>query len=143
MEGLEAQELYIFRVAGANRLGQGNFVTTEDTLLSHHIGVPSPPSQPEIVSWSDEGVIISTIVHKFGSSLDFMLIPVKFLNETVVSSGVGTALPGNYTLGDEVQLHMRNVSYRGDWRFAVIASNRLGSSLTSQLSLRGRRQSSY
>ena len=138
VRGLEAEELYIFRVAGSNGMGRGEFVMTEDILLSHQIGVPSPPTKPRIVSWNDDSVTISTTLHKFGSELDFSLSSILVLNDTVVSTYMGMSLPDNYTLGDEVELTVANVSYRGDWRFAVIASNHLGSSLASELSLRGK-----
>ena len=137
--GLEAEELYVFRVAGSNGLGRGKFVVTEEFLLSHHIGVPSPPTAPQIISWREDSVTISTSVQKFGSEFDFLLNSVLVLNGTVVSTEVGTSLPGNYTRGEEVELQMRNISYRGDLRFAVIASNHLGSSPASQLSLRGKK----
>ena len=134
---LEAEEYYIFRVAASNRLGMGEFTETTETLLSHHIGVPSPPSQPLLVSWSRDSVIISTSLHKFGSERDFSLGSVLILNGTVVSTAMGMDLPENYTLGEELELTLGNVTYRGDWRFAVFASNYLGSSLLSEPSLTG------
>ncbi len=137
--GLEAEELYMFRVAGSNGLGRGEFVATEELLLSHHTGVPSPPAQPQIIGWRDDSVTINTTLHKFGSELDFSLRSILVLNGTVVSADdVGVSLPGNYSLGEGVELTMTNISYRGDLRFAVIASNHLGSSLASELSLRGK-----
>ena len=134
---LESQENYVFRVAASNELGRGDFTETTDLLLSHHIGVPSPPSKPVITSWGEDYVTISTNVSKVGSELDFSLSSVLILNETVELISDGVDLPVNYTVGEELELMMMNVTYRGDWRFAVLATNYLGSSLLSELSLKG------
>ncbi len=137
MHGLESEEQYEFRVAGHNEHGTGNFQLTSDLLLSHHIGVPSPPNRPSITSWEDDRVTLVTSITKFGSKLNFSLGYILVLNDTKVSSVRGMDFRGNFTLGEEVEVMVDNVAYRGDWRFAVLASNYLGSSLSSELSLRG------
>lgn len=134
---LEAQEEYVFRVAASNELGRGEFTEVHEPLLSHHIGVPSPPAQPVITGWGEDFVTISTNVPKFGSELGFSLSSVLILNGTQVSVSSETGLPENYSLGEELELVMGNVTYRGDWRFAVLATNYLGSSPLSEWSLRG------
>lgn len=134
---LESQENYIFRVAGSNKLGKGDFTEATQLLLSHHIGVPSPPLRPVIVGWGEDSATISTNIPKLGSELDFSLSSILILNGTRVSTSVGMTLPENYTLGEELELTVMNVTYRGDWRFAVFATNYLGSSLLSEPSLTG------
>lgn len=140
---LEAEELYVFRVAGSNLMGRGEYVETSQLLLSHQVGVPSPPTKPRIISWNDNSMTISTTVTKFGSEQNFSLNSILVLDDAEVSTGVRMSLADNYTLGSEVRLRMRNVSYRGDLRFAVKASNHLGSSLASEPSLRGNYHSKY
>lgn len=134
---LEAEEHYVFRVAGSNILGRGDFTETSETLLSHHIGVPSPPTRPEILSWKGNCVTISTTISKFGSESNFSLGYVLMLNGTRVSAVTGMDLPEGYKLNESVELSLSNVSYRGDWMFSVFATNYLGSSLLSEPSLAG------
>lgn len=134
---LEAEEHYIFRVAGYNKLGRGSFTETTETLLSHHMGVPSTPTRPEILSWKGDCVTISTTISKLGSGFNFSLSSRLLLNGMVVSTTVGMSLPDNYSPSEEVEMTLANVSYRGDWTFVTLACNHLGCSLLSEPSLKG------
>ena len=140
VHGLEAEEYYLFRVAGSNQLGIGDFRETDGVLLSHSLGVPSPPSKPHIISWNDQvaSVTIRTTLYKFGLESNFSLGSILFLDDMEVMTVMGMSLPENYKLGDRIELSLMNVSYRGDLMFSVFASNFLGCSLPSQPSLRGK-----
>lgn len=137
VRGLESDELYEFRVAASNEFGTGDYQNSSELLLSHEVGVPSPPSRPRVTSWKEGCATIDAKMSKFGSRLDFSLGYILILNDTQASAVVGIDFPGNYTLGEEVEIEVLNVSYRGDWRFAMLASNYLGSSLPSEYSLKG------
>lgn len=137
VRSLESQELYEFRVAASNELGMGEFQRTSERLLSHEIGIPSPPSKPRITSWKDGCATIAANLSKFGSRQDFLLGYVLILNHTDVLTVTGIDFQGSYVPGEEVEITVANVSYRGDWRFAVLASNYLGPSLPSEPSLPG------
>lgn len=137
--GLESEEFYVVRVAGSNGQGVGGFRETGKLLLSHAIGVPSPPTIPKVIGWDEGKVTITTTVTKFGSRMNFSLNSILILNGTETPAdmmGTGYLLV-NYTLGEEVELMLVNASYRGDLRFAVMASNYLGSSPQSDPSLKG------
>lgn len=138
VQNLESEELYEFRVAGSNRLGTGDFRHVDEPLLSHEIGVPSPPSQPRITSWKEGCATIAANLSKFGSRLDFSLGYILILNGTQVQTVVGIEFHGNYTLGERVEITVANITYMGDWQVAVLASNYLGCSLPSDPSLRGK-----
>ena len=135
---MESEEFYEFRVAGFNGRGVGGFGETVEPLLSHVIGVPSPPTIPRVVGWNQSRVTIATAVTKFGSRMNFSLGSILILNDTDTTADVIMGyLSEDYTLGEEVELTLVNVSYRGDLKFAVIASNYLGSSPQSDSSLKG------
>lgn len=138
VRNLESQELYEFRVAGSNKLGTGDFRHVDEPLLSHEIGVPSPPSRPRITSWKEGCATIAANLSKFGSRSDFSLGYILVLNGTQVRTVVGIEFHGNYTLGERVEIAVVNVTYMGDWQFAMLASDYLGYSLPSELSLRGK-----
>lgn len=138
VHNLESQELYEFRVAGSNVLGMGDFQHTGELLLSHEIGVPSPPSRPRITSWKEGCATITANLSKFGSRREFSLGYILILNDMRVLTVTGIDFQGSYIQGEEVEISVANVSYRGDWRFAVLASNYLGSSLPSEPSLDGK-----
>jgi len=134
---LESEEHYHFRVAGSNILGMGEFTETDEAVLSHQTGVPSPPTKPVITTWTGDTVTVNTTLIKFGSKVNLSLSCVLLLNGTEIARFVGIELPQDYKLNQEVELLLTNVSYRGDLRFAVFATNYLGPSLLSELSLTG------
>lgn len=139
VRGLEAEQFYLFRVAGSNSLGRGEYTESSIPLLSHRTGAPSAPSQPEVLGWTVDTVILSTTLLRLGSELNFSLGASLFVNGTEVStaSEVVLGLPENYSIGEVVELSLGNVSYRGDLSFTVFASNLFGSSPLSEPSLIG------
>ena len=137
VHSLEAEEYYNFRVAGSNCLGMGEYRESDVPLLSHTLGVPSPPSRPRFIRWNQTSVTIGTTISKLGSELNFTLNLILLLNGVEVTTSHAMDLPDNYTIGDEVELTLTNISYRGGWRFMSFLTNHLGSSLLSEPSLQG------
>jgi hypothetical protein len=137
VRNLESLELYEFRVAGSNEVGTGDFQHIDELLLSHEIGVPSPPSQPYITGWKEGCVTIAANLSKIGFRQDFLIGYILILNDTLVRIVTGLGFQGNHSLGEQVEITAVNISYRGDWQFAVLASNSIGYSLPSEPSLRG------
>ena len=136
--GLESMEFYVFRVAGSNHLGVGDYIETDVAILSHLQGVPSSPSQPQIHGWGKNTVVISTSIPKFGSQVNFSLSIVVFLNQVQVSTMIRIDLPEDYQERNEILLTLANISYRGEKTFQALATNFLGPSLPSDVSLEGK-----
>ncbi len=140
---LEASELYVFRVSASNQLGLGKYEETREHLLSHHLGVPSPPTQPHVIAWTDNSVIVNTTLSKFGSRTNFSLNVIVFLNDTEIAEWTELTLSENYTAGRGIEIALVNVSYRRMLRFVAYATNYLGCSLPSNTSLEGKHQYDY
>lgn len=135
--GLESAEFYEFRLSGSNHLGMGDYRETSEAIRSHQQGVPSSPSIPQIRGWGENEVVISTSIPKFGSKLNFSFSIIVLLNE-VENSGINAImLAEDYREGDEILLTLKNVSYRGEIAFQALATNYLGPSLPSDVSLEG------
>ena len=138
VRNLESQEVYEFRVSGSNELGTGDFQHVNEPLLSHEIGVPSPPSQPHITSWKEGCATITANLSKFGSTMEFSLGYILILGDVPMAIVTRIDFAGNFILGEQVEVTVMNITYRGDWQFAMLAMNSLGHSLPSEPSLRGK-----
>ena len=133
---LEAEEYYLFRVRAKNELGYGNFTESLVPILSHSLGVPSPPSRPVMVGWAENYAIVSSSVVKLGlPAVENVTMSVILMQRGVELERQTFEVLTDYVLGSEIQLTYSNLSYRGDWQFAVSCSNVLGESIQSPLSL--------
>lgn len=135
VRNLESQEAYEFRVSGSNEFGMGDFQHVDELLLSHEIGAPSPPSQPLITSWKEGCVTITANLTKVGSTAEFSLGYILILDSVPTRVVTGISYMGNFT---QVEVAVTNITYRGDWQFAMLALNSFGHSLPSETSLRGK-----
>ena len=98
-------------------------------------GVPGPPTQPEVVAWGENGVTIATSLPKLGSGIELYLTVTSVLNGSEVTTH-STALSGQVE-GRRIEVAVPNVTYHRWLQFQASASNYLGSSRSSSLSLPG------
>ena len=135
---LESEELYLFRVRAMNDLGYGNYTETLFPILSHIEGVPSPPTRPTIAGWAEDYAIITSSLIKIGAAdTENITLSGMLMLDGIEMERQMFELIDNYTLGEEFHLEYVNLTYRGDWQFAVSCTNALGESLPSPVSLRG------
>ncbi len=99
-------------------------------------GVPRQPTIPQVTGWSHDHAIVSTIVHKVGSTQNFSITMILLVNVTTEVSRHVVLVEG-YEGGDGIELVFPNVSYEHEWRFQVFASNYLGNSEYSLMSAAG------
>ena len=136
---LESEEFYLFRVRAMNGLGYGNYTETVLPILSHIEGVPSPPTRPTIAGWAEDYVIITSSLIKIGTvDTENVTLSVMLMLDGMELERQIFELADNYTLGEDFQLEFVNLTYRGDWQFAVSCTNTLGVSLPSPVSLNGK-----
>lgn len=133
--GLESLEDYHFRIRGMNLLGRGRFTSTVTPVTSHLLGVPSQPAQPAVISWAENYALVCSSVAKVGAGSTLEVVVVLVLNGVKVSTQIETVY--NYSQGMEIIVKYKNVSYRGDWQFQMLAANHLGVSKPSIISLPG------
>ena len=132
---LEAESLYLFRVAAVNQLGMGNFTQTPQAIHSDAEGVPSPPTRPLIMGWGPNKVILSTSIPNIGSNLStFRLVALSGGSSPRLTASLSLE---EYQDGDTITLTGENTRYHGDLTFQVYAVNSLGPSLLSGSSLQG------
>ena len=132
---LESLEEYHFRVRGINEIGRGQFTSTATPVTSHHIGVPSQPARPAVVSWTENYALVGSSVAKVGTGSTLQVVAVLVLNGVRVSTQTETVY--NYSQGMEFIVKYSNISYRGDWQFQMKAANHIGISKPSIISLPG------
>ena len=138
VNGLEAEEYYLFRIRARNELGYGNYAVSLVPTLSHTFGVPSPPSRPVIAGWAEDFALITSSFLTLGlPDAENMTVSVVLLENGVEIGRQMFELLTGYLPGSEFHLKFINLSYRGDWQFAVSGSNPLGASLLSLPSLHG------
>lgn len=98
-------------------------------------GVPGPPTQPQVVAWGENSVIIVTSLQKLGSGTDLYLTVTSVLNGSELTRH-STALPGQRE-GRRIEVVVPHVTYHRSLQFLASASNYLGPSRNSSLSLPG------
>ena len=135
---LEAEERYLFRVRAMNELGYGNYTEMIVPILSHMYGVPSPPSRPRFAGWAEDFAVVELSLIKIGvTDTENVTLSVMLMLDGIELERQRFELVENYTLGAVLQLEFVNLTYRGDWQFAISCTNSLGESLPSPLSLHG------
>ena len=138
VNGLEAEEHYLFRVRAMNELGYGNYTEMIIPILSHMHGVPSPPTRPRVAGWAEDFAVIELSLTKIGvTDTENVTLSVMLMLDGIELERQMFEVIDNYTLGSVLQLEYVNLTYRGDWQFAVSCTNSLGESLPSPLSLHG------
>lgn len=138
VNGLEAEEYYLFRVRGMNHLGYGTYTESPDPILSHRFGVPSPPSRPAVVGWAQDYVIFSSSIYKLGlPDAENITVSIILMQNGAEIERQIFEVSADYVPSSELQLTYSNLSYRGDWQFTASCSNALGESIPSPLSPEG------
>ena len=138
VNGLEAEEYYLFRVRGMNNLGYGIYTESSDPILSHRFGVPSPPSRPAVVGWAQDYAILSSSIYKLGlPDAENITVSIILMQNGAAIERQIFEISAAYVPSSDLQLTYLNLSYRGDWQFTASCSNALGESIPSLLSSEG------